>query len=247
MSSTYFGHRIIHLESIDSTNNYTAKVFKADEVPAGSVIMADIQTNGRGQREKTWQSGAFENLTFSLTADIKLWKINTLIDLNRLIAIALHSFFSELKLDPKIKWPNDIMIKGQKASGILIENFFKDGEPKSVVGIGINVNQKEFDFPRATSLSLLKNEDYQPKELLYQFISSLNSTFDSLPLNNSEYIHQTYDDLLWKKDISSPFIDSEQREFEGQIVGTSGDGELIVSKHGSKIEVMKFRNGEIKY
>lgn len=247
MSSTYFGHRIIHLESVDSTNNYTAKVFKADEVPEGSVIMADIQTNGRGQREKTWQSGAFENLTFSLTADIKLWKINTLIDLNRLIAISLHTFFRELHFDPKIKWPNDIMINDQKISGILIENFFKDGEPKSVIGIGINVNQKEFDFPRATSISLLKGMELQPKELLYQFIGSLNSTFENLPLNNSEYIHQTYDELLWKKNTSSLFIDSDQHEIEGRIVGTSEEGELIISNDENDLEIVKYRNGEIKY
>jgi len=247
MSSSYFGHRIIHLESIDSTNNYTAKVFKSAEVPSGSVIMADIQTNGRGQREKTWQSGAYENLTFSLTADINLWKINTLIDLNRLIAISLHSFFVELGLKPKIKWPNDIMINDKKVCGILIENFFRDGSPKSVIGIGINVNQKEFDFPRATSISKEKGQHFKPKDLLYQFINKLNYTFGDLSISDSQKIHSRYDKLLWNKNLTQEFSTSENTKFIGKIIGSSIDGELLIERKRDEIEMVSYRNGEISY
>lgn len=247
MSLSYFGHRIIHLDSIDSTNNYTAKVFKSAEVPPGSVIMADIQTNGRGQREKTWQSGAYENLTFSLTADIKLWKINTLIDLNRLIALSLHSFFLELGLKPEIKWPNDIMINDRKVCGILIENFFKQGSPKSVIGIGINVNQKEFDFHRATSISEETGQHFIPKELLYQFINALNNIFDSLPISDSKMIHMNYDRLLWKKNIPHEFTKVNNERFTGEIIGTSQGGELLIDSKSGILGQLQFRNGEIAY
>tara|TARA_B100000508_G_C11465832_1_gene282421 strand:- start:5580 stop:6311 length:732 start_codon:yes stop_codon:yes gene_type:complete len=243
MSSSFFGHRIIHLESVDSTNNYTAKVFKSGEVQSGAVIMADIQTNGRGQREKTWHSGAYENLTFSLTADINLWKINTLIDLNRLIAISLHSFFNELGLSPKIKWPNDIMINDKKVCGILIENFFRESQPKSIIGIGINVNQQEFEVPRATSLFNEIKERHSTKELLFQFIKVLNATFESMPIHDSEKIHAEYDKYLWKRNEEWTFNSNDQ-EFIGQIYGTTRDGNLIVN---TKDEKFVFPNGSVKY
>lgn len=244
MSSSYFGHRIIHLESVDSTNNYTAKVFKSEEVQAGAVIMADIQTDGRGQREKTWQSGAFENLTFSLTADIKLWKINTLIDLNRLIAIALHSFFTEFALEPEIKWPNDIMIKGQKISGILIENFFKEGMPKSIIGIGININQKEFDFPRATSLAKLTGRNYNTRELLFKFLKVVNEVFEKTLLLDSTSIHQEFDRRLWKLNQTHNFKLSTNETVEGVLEGTAESGELLVQINN---EIKTYSNGKITY
>lgn len=243
MSKPIFGQRIIHLESVDSTNNYAAKVFKSGQVPPGTVIMADIQNNGRGQREKTWQSDAFQNLTFSLTADIKLWKINTLIDLNRLIAISLYRFFKQFDLSPKIKWPNDIMVNDKKISGILIENYFRDGAPKTIVGIGINVNQESFTVPRATSLINEKGEQCVPREVLDRFIHVLNDTFSNLPVQNSEAIHNEYDQLLWKLKSKTSFKLSEEY-FEGKIKGTTVEGELVIdTQSGDKT----FRNGTIKY
>jgi BirA family biotin operon repressor/biotin-[acetyl-CoA-carboxylase] ligase len=244
MLNVTIGQKIIHLESVDSTNNYAANVFKEGRIEHGTVIMADIQTNGRGQRGNTWQSGAFENLTFSITADIKLWKINSLIDLNRLIALSLHTFFQELKLEPQIKWPNDIMIQDKKVCGILIENFFRDGEPKSVIGIGINVNQKEFESDRATSLLNLTSKHFQPKEVLYKFIENANIIFNELAKNNSEHIHKLYDDLLWKKHVSHEFILNSGSKKTGTVQGTTLQGDLIVSFNNSP-EI--FRNGEVKY
>jgi BirA family biotin operon repressor/biotin-[acetyl-CoA-carboxylase] ligase len=244
MPVTYFGHRVIHLESIDSTNNYTAKVFKSGEVLPGSVIMADIQTNGRGQRDKTWQSGAYENLTFSLTANIKLWKINSLVDLNRLIALSLHSFFEELGLTPKIKWPNDIMINDKKVCGILIENFFKNTTPLSVIGIGINVNERNIDAPRATSIAEITGQDFLPKELLYRFIGNLNKTFNRVSIQDSVQIHRLYDALLWRKNEPKEFTLANEQSAVGIIQGTNQSGELEILINE---EVKHYRNGEVKY
>lgn len=244
MSKPIFGQRIIHLESVDSTNNYAAKVFKSGQAPPGTVILADIQNNGRGQREKTWQSDAFQNLTFSLTADIKLWKINSLIDLNRLIAISLFRFFKQLNLSPKIKWPNDIMISDKKICGILIENYFRDGSPKTIIGIGINVNQKTFDVPRATSLIKETRKQIAPRDLLDKYIHVLNDTFLSLPIHDSERIHNEYDQLLWKLETPHQFKGVHGNSFEGLIQGTSLTGELKVY-NGTNIT--NYRNGEVSY
>lgn len=244
MKNSQIGHPIIHLESVDSTNNYAAKVFKSDQVPPGAVILSDIQTDGRGQRHKTWHSDAYLNLTFSITGAINLWKINSLIDLNRIVAIALQRFF--LKFDPsaRIKWPNDIMVRDQKICGILLENFFRQRKPLSVIGIGINVNQKKFNAPRATSIALLTGSDHINKEILHTFLHSLNQTIKTFSSESSQSIHLTYDELLWKKDDLHTFTLNEGVKETGRIQSTTSDGNLVVFMEGEHIT---FRNSEISY
>ena len=244
MSYTFFGHQIIHLEHVDSTNNYTAKVFKSGELQPGSVIMADIQTNGRGQRNKTWQSDAYENLTFSLTADINLWKINSLIDLNRLIALSLQTFFTEIGLLAKVKWPNDIMVNDKKVCGILIENFFQSGKPKSIIGIGINVNQKTFKAPRSTSIDNEKHHNFIPRELLEILLHSLNKSFNNLPIRDSSKIKEEYDNRLWKREENTVFELESEGSISGRIIGSTEDGNLQIESN-NKVRI--FRNGMIKY
>lgn len=244
MKYSQIGQPIIHLESVDSTNNYAAKVFKSGQVPPGAVILSDIQTDGRGQRHKTWHSDAYSNLTFSITGAINLWKINSLIDLNRIIAIALQRFFSRYDPSASIKWPNDIMIRDQKICGILIENFFRDGRPFSVIGIGINVNQKFFNAPRATSIALLTDTDHIVKDILHAFLHTLNKTVESFSGESSQSIHLSYDALLWKKDQPHTFALKEGETATGSIQGTTRDGNLIVSMDG-KNEL--FRNGDVSY
>src|SRR5690554_3889162 len=137
MQKALVGQKIIFLEHVDSTNNYTAKVFKSGAISSGTVIMTDIQTNGRGQREKAWQSDAFANLLVSIAADINLWGIRNLISLNHIVALSLQRFLSKYTSEVKIKWPNDIMIKGKKVAGILIETQVTSTQRKSVIGFGV--------------------------------------------------------------------------------------------------------------
>lgn len=238
------GHQIIHLESVDSTNNYAAKVFKSDEVGPGAVILADIQKNGRGQRDKTWQSDAFENLTFSFTAAINLWKINSLMDLNRIVALSLYELFKEIGLEPKIKWPNDIMINDKKISGILIENFFRGEKAKTIVGIGINVNQQQFSIPRATSISIEKKEFFKTRELLDLYLSILNKLIPHYSTLRAEDLQRLYDQQLWLRNEEIRFTTRNNEKKHGRIIGTTLDGKLLVNLDGKTISV---RNGEVKY
>lgn len=144
MHNAMIGQKIVHLESVDSTNNYTANVFKDGSIEHGTVILADIQTNGRGQRGNTWQSDAFDNITMSIAFDPNLCKINNLISLNHITSIALFNFISSYCDNVKIKWPNDILVNENKIAGILIESQFSGNKMQSVIGIGLNVNQVDF-------------------------------------------------------------------------------------------------------
>lgn len=243
MQKTFVGQKIIFLESVDSTNNYTAKVFKSDVISSGTVIMTDIQTSGRGQREKEWQSDAFANLLVSIAADINLWGIRNLISLNHIVALSLRFFVKKHVSDVKIKWPNDIMVKGKKIAGILIENQITSTQRKSVIGFGVNINQTTFDAPRATSLFLETKRLHQPKMLIYEVINALNYFIQEYHSKGEEYIHQLFNQQLWLNNEEHLFR-FDGIEKRGRIVSTTKEGNLVVRFLD---EEKHFSNGTVNY
>ncbi|RYM32973.1 biotin--[acetyl-CoA-carboxylase] ligase [Brumimicrobium glaciale] len=243
IQNVFVGQKIIYLDRTDSTNNYTAKVFKSGAIDSGSVILTDIQTNGRGQRGKEWQSDAFSNLIVSIAADINMWKINNMISLNHVTALALQSFLLKHIDNVKIKWPNDIMINDKKAVGILIESFITSNQRNSVIGFGVNINQQNFDAPRATSLSLETGKNYNPKELIYEVIDAFNHFINLYHEKGEKWMHNEYNKQLWKLNMPHPFTINDQIT-EGEIQTTTDSGELIVQFQN---EIKVFMNGQITY
>ena len=151
------GQKIIRLDVVDSTNNYIANLIKQGSIDSGTVIMADEQFAGKGQRDAQWQSSAGENLTFSFFLDDVNLSVSRQFNLSQVVALSLYNFLNNLGLDATIKWPNDIYIKGRKIAGVLIENQLKGSLIKSaIVGVGLNVNQTEFQgFSATPTIALL--------------------------------------------------------------------------------------------
>jgi biotin-[acetyl-CoA-carboxylase] ligase BirA-like protein len=131
----------IHFKEIDSTNSYLKKHYK--ELEHMTVVSADYQTKGRGQRDHEWY-GDKDSLMFSILLkegindmDIK--------EMPFLAAKWLKDALSEHSQDITIKHPNDLMIHGKKVAGILVESIIMGDEVLAIViGFGINVNQKKF-------------------------------------------------------------------------------------------------------
>lgn len=244
MVKTYIGQKIIHLESVDSTNNYTANLLKEGKISSGTVILSDIQTEGRGQRANSWQSLPFENLTFSFL--LKPSNVSNIspITINHCVSLALAEFISAQGLTPQLKWPNDIYVNNQKIAGILIENNFKSGVLNiSIIGIGININQTSFNSLNASSLALLTGKKYPIKGVLFDIIYQLNKQFSTYESNSADLIKNLYDQNLWNRDISTKFMNNG-REIEGVIQGTDKEGSLLILVDG---EVQTYRNGEIMF
>lgn len=243
MPNATIGQKIVHLESVDSTNNYAANVFKDGSIEHGTVILADIQTNGRGQRGNTWQSDAFENLTMSIAIDPNLCKINNLISLNHITSVALFKIVSSYCKNVKIKWPNDIVVGENKIAGILIESQFSGNKMLSIVGIGLNVNQTDFENGKTTSLSIEASKNINLKALVFEYISHFNEVLNEYQKQGENHIHQFFDNYLWLKGISSKFIWND-KVFEGIIKNTDKTGQINIDIQG---DTHSFKNGEIKY
>ena len=148
MKALYTGKNIIHLKEVHSTNRYTAEML-SNSVPIadGSVIMADFQTAGKGQLAAIWESMPKENLLLSVYYRPHFLKIADQFMLSIAISLAICDFLKKYIENVTIKWPNDIYVGDQKIAGILIENSVQQDVIKnSIIGIGLNINQKDL-FP----------------------------------------------------------------------------------------------------
>jgi BirA family transcriptional regulator, biotin operon repressor / biotin---[acetyl-CoA-carboxylase] ligase len=241
MIGTQIGQKIIHLETIDSTNNYTATMFKSGKIRHGAVIMADVQTMGKGQRGKSWVSQPFDNLTFSVVLEFQQLRDMTPMAINHLVSLSLVDFISKFSSNIRIKWPNDIYVNDQKIAGILIENQ-RQGDQfiSSIVGVGLNINQTNFGELNATSLSLLTQKRYHLKELLFSWIASINKRLQHT--NCRDELHEQFEQLLWRKDTLVEFQQHQQLK-SGILRGSNNLGQIAIEING---ELHYYHNSEIQ-
>src|SRR5690606_36825902 len=146
---------VIKLNATASTNDYLRNLCTVQSLENYTTVTTEIQTQGKGQRGNKWISEPHKNLIFSILIKDSLPKDSSVFDLNIAISTAIITALERFEI-PKIsvKWPNDILADGKKIAGILIENSFSGQHAFfSIVGIGLNVNQTDFDgFPKASSL-----------------------------------------------------------------------------------------------
>ena len=229
------GQKIIHLVSVDSTSNYAANLIKVGKLEHGTVILADEQYAGRGQRGTKWTSNPSDNLTFSFYLDDVNLAVEEQFKLTQLVSLGIVEFLKKFDVEGKIKWPNDIYVGDKKICGVLIENQLRGSKVKSaIVGVGLNVNQRNFDEDiNATSLAELTGKNYVLMQTVLSFIHAMNSTFDQIKLN-SNLLNETYLKSLYRFEEWSNYQVGEET-FLGRIVGISAVGKLQVEDQSSTI------------
>lgn len=217
---------IITFESLPSTNDYLMDLSKKN-ANSWTVIHAIDQTKGKGYAGNEWEVKPNENLTFSLLIKSDL-KYQDLIYLNQWVANCIYTALSRLQSNVKIKWPNDIILNGKKVCGVLIENYRKDELMNSIIGIGINVNQSDFNqLNRATSLRLESNLEYDIMAIMSDLIQVFKTNHHQIENKLWKEISDFYNSNLFRKDIESTFkIDGELKK--GTIKCVNDDGCLIV-------------------
>ena len=235
-------YNIINIKDVVSTNTYALSLKGKDVFKEGLVIVAEYQKKGRGQRGVSWESEKGKNIIISIVIEPHL-AIDRQFEINQIVTVAILDLLSELKIDGKIKWPNDILIGNSKVAGVLIENIIsKNIVTHSVIGIGLNVNQVQFNnySPKATSLKIERGKFFSLKILIDKLLINIQKRVVNYRLGidiNIEYLNS-----IFKKDIVSIFeIDS--KIFNGIIRGVTDRG-LIIIETESKLK--KFDLKEIK-
>jgi len=239
LQTLFIGHPIKILDKVNSTNSFAFELIKQSPPAEGYLVWAKEQFAGRGQRGAVWSSEPGSNLTFSIILHPHFLPIARQFQLTKVIALGIAGFISHCLEDHtqvKIKWPNDIYVKNCKIAGILIENVLEQSTLKySVVGIGLNVNQLNFDplLPNPTSLKLLTGKDFKPEDCLVQLCSFIEKWYLDLRTTNYSQIDGAYHNLLYRKGIWSDF-NLRGEKIRGEIEGVNAAGHLIVKKKNAE-------------
>ncbi len=157
ISNTLFmGKVLLRYKSLKSTNLEAQNLLAAGSLIEGTTLVADLQTQGKGQRGNSWYSPAGTNLLTSFILHPKHILPRQQFHLNIITSLAVFDLLEDLGVThTSIKWPNDIYIGKNKVAGILIQNnITKQTISSAIIGVGLNVNQTEFDptLPNPTSL-----------------------------------------------------------------------------------------------
>ncbi|MEY4462971.1 MAG: hypothetical protein RLY98_1512 [Bacteroidota bacterium] len=222
--------KLIKLDAIDSTNEFLKGLSAQQDLENFTVVTAENQTKGKGQRGAVWNSEVGKNLIMSVLIRDFLTDINAIFNLNIAFSLAVIAALKKKNIpDLSIKWPNDILSANKKIGGILIENSIKsDAAILSIVGLGLNVNQTNFEgLPKASSLSIVIGQDLDKEELLSEIMANLEKNVAE-SLQNPTNLRQQYVDLIYKKEIPMPFMNQNNEKFMGIIQGISPIGRLLV-------------------
>jgi BirA family biotin operon repressor/biotin-[acetyl-CoA-carboxylase] ligase len=210
MERLFMGCNQIRLDSVDSTNNYTATLISGN-VPEGTVVITSEQTAGRGQRGNLWISEVGKNLTCTYLLRPKFLRISDQFILNKAIALAAAKAIQQFvpSFDVRIKWPNDIFLQNKKVAGILVETSMQGGHIVScLAGIGINVNQQQFQAESGNPISLSEVLETQLKldDILNALSENLEVLYLQLKAGKFQNIDSSYNSILWKKDEMHTFF-----------------------------------------
>ena len=241
LDTVWAAKNLIFYEETDSTNQ-DAKELATEGAEHGTLVIADMQTAGRGRRGRTWLSPAGESVYMSLLLRPRC-KPNQASALTLVMAFAVLQAVKELKpQNCGIKWPNDIVMDGKKICGILTEMGMKKMDIDYVViGVGINTNQSSFAEEIAdTATSIFRqigtkvDRAWLIGRVIYYFEQAYAEFEKTCDLTG---LIETYNRYLLNKDRQVRVLDPKG-EYEGVALGINAQGELLVKKQdGSLVEV----------
>ncbi len=197
-------------QTIDSTNNQAARELATAR--EGTVWIADFQTAGRGQRGNKWESGKCENLTFSILFKPIFLTPAQQFTISQTASLGICRYLADKGIKAKIKWPNDIYIWNKKICGMLIEHSINgDKLAGSIVGIGLNLNQKIFasDAPNPTSLALETGGEFDRKEELTKLLGYICTAYQELEDGFLKELDKEYMQNLYRFGEYHKFIETD--------------------------------------
>lgn len=233
------GRQVICLADTGSTNLEAYRLAEQG-APEGTLVLADTQNQGKGRLGRSWHSPPGVNLYCSLILRPSIPPVAAF-QLTFLSAVAVaRAIESEARLRPFIKWPNDILVNGKKAAGLLNEMSAEvDRVNFIVLGIGVNLNMRADQFPDdlrhpATSLFLETGETVNRLSFVRTLIETLDELYD-------RYLRDGYDPVRkeWLERSGMVglrvAVDGTTERLEGVVMGIDDSGALLVDQAGGTV------------
>lgn len=221
----------IKVRTTPSTNIYLRELYRANPNIKNCYVVAENQTQGRGQMGANWNSEKGKNLTFSVLLDGLNLKIENQFKLSAITSLAVLKVLKRFGiLNLKVKWPNDILADGFKICGILIENIFSNQKINTaIIGVGLNVNQINFDaLYRASSLKKLTGVHYDLDSVLKQLVQQIENDIYEFLAFSHEAILEKYHKHLFRIEKASTFQFPNGERTTGIIKKVSQQGLLEI-------------------
>lgn len=248
LTSKWVGRNYHYIESVGSTNDLLKKQVAEANPPAGTVILTNFQSKGRGRLDRRWEAPPDTSLLFSLLFRPN-WPTERSSWLTMIAGTAVaEAIEAKTGLNASLKWPNDVVIKYEgiwhKVCGILLEGHVKpeSGLTHAILGIGINVNSPADQLPQtslpATSLSAVLGRQVSRVNLLTALLQRIEKLYDLADAGTSPF-------HVWQKRLITigkhVQVTSSDREsaISGIAEGTGEMGELLVrDDHGKLHEII---------
>jgi BirA family biotin operon repressor/biotin-[acetyl-CoA-carboxylase] ligase len=238
LNTEFVGRKLVYLPEVGSTND-TARLLAQEGAPEGSLVIADYQTSGRGRLARSWEAPAESSLLFSLVfrppmAPSQVQRLTMVCSLALVEAVE-----AETGLSVALKWPNDLLIDGAKAGGILIEVVLAGEQVEFViVGIGLNVNLDPTELPGelvmpATSLLERTGRQVARVSLLCAILQAIEARYIALREG-----HQPQEE--WAERLVTlghhVSVSGAEAALEGVAEGVDDDGALLVRRADGRLE-----------
>lgn len=247
-SYTPIGKNLIQFESIGSTNDYAIELLSKSNPTDGTVITASFQTNGHGQFDRKWESNQGENLLLSLILYPQFIPTDQQFILSMVTVVSIIEYLRAKNIPAKVKWPNDIYVDNNKIAGILIKNSVVGSKiNSSVIGIGLNINQKEFESNvHSTSLSLETSSDFDVNTCLTDFCLIFEKIYNDQKSENKMTLYSTFEQLIYGLNEKIT-LQKNQSETNMIIKGIDGYGRLKLVDNQNQVSYLTHGEGTIKY
>lgn len=228
-NTIFLGKDVLFLPECHSTNDMALQMIREGRAKEGSIVICAHQSRGKGQRGNSWEVQGGQNLTFSLVLCPDFLDLSEQFYLNMMVSNAIRKLLQDYLPDLKVKWPNDLIVPLQgKIGGILIENIVgSEGWEFAVIGIGLNINQKEFRVPTATSLALLTGSEFELEEIFKMLVTHLEQGYIQLKKGKNSLIKSDYLHHLYLLEEFTTFY-TEHGSVSGKIIGVSESGNLLL-------------------
>ena len=206
---------VVHLDEVDSTNNYLHSLVRKQKPEEGSVVIAEFQLGGRGQMGNGWFSEKGKNLLFSLLIYPDNVEANAQFIISRIASLAVKNTLDQFTDDIRIKWPNERYWIVKKIAGIVIDNDISGRViTNSIIGIGININQDQFpeELPNPVSLKQVTGSEFDRDYILDNFVREFFLIYREFQNGNEKAIEDEYmldlyriNDYYWFEDDNGRF------------------------------------------
>jgi BirA family biotin operon repressor/biotin-[acetyl-CoA-carboxylase] ligase len=222
-------------ESLPSTNKWVIE--NIARLAHGDVIRAVRQTAGHGRFDRKWLSPEDRCLTISIILKQEPFAGGMATIVGQLSALSVRATLEKHRIAALVKWPNDVLVNGNKIAGILTEGDSLAGW--MVLGIGLNVNSTSFDFAEldsiqpVTSMAMEHGSTFDIGQVCHDLVAELEKTFDTAKRKGRDYLFDNWKrhDAMTGKQIS---VQTVEGELAGKYTGMDNDGRLRIVDQADK-------------